>query len=159
MGPTASASVHVDAPPDVVYKLISDLPRMGEWSPECVRCDWTGGATGAAVGARFKGRNRRGARRWSTKGEVVVAEPGHELAWDVTSVFGLPVARWTYRITASPDGGSDVVESTEDRRGRVMHVLGYLATGVRDRATHNTSGMESTLRRLKEEAEREAATA
>jgi hypothetical protein len=153
MPPSASVSIHVDAPPDTVYGLVSDLPRMGEWSPECVRCEWVGSAGGAAVGARFKGYNRRRARRWSTKGEVVVAEPGHELAWDVTSVLGLPVARWRYVIAAAPDGGSDVTESTEDRRGVVMKVLGYLASGVRDRGTHNSAGMEATLQRVKEAAE------
>jgi hypothetical protein len=153
----ASVSIHVNAPPDVVYGLISDLPRMGEWSPECVRCEWVGGASGAAVGARFKGYNRRGARRWSTKGEVVAAEPGQELAWEVTSVFGLPVARWGYRITATPDGGSDVVETFDDRRGRTIKVLGTLVSGVRDRGPHNTAGMEATLQQVKHAAEDQAA--
>jgi hypothetical protein len=154
----ASVSIHVDAPPEVVYDLVSDLPRMGEWSPECVRCEWLGGATGAAVGARFKGYNRRGPRRWSTKSEVVAAEPGAELAWEVSSVLGLRVARWGYRITATPDGGSDVVETFDDRRGRTIKVLGALVSGVRDRGPHNTSGMEATLQHIKHAAEDEAAT-
>ena len=157
MSSSASVSTHVAAPPDVVYDLVADLPRMGEWSPECVRCEWTGGASGAAVGARFKGHNRRGVRRWTTKGEVVAADRGQELAWDVTSVFGLPVARWAYRLTAAPDGGTDVVERFDDRRGATIKVLGYLASGVRDRAPHNTAGMEATLQRIKEAAEQEAA--
>ena len=156
MSLTASVSVHVYAPPEVVYGLVSDLPRMGEWSPECVRCEWTGGASAAAVGAKFRGHNRRGARRWSTTGEVVAAEPGQEVAWDVTSILGLPVARWRYRITATADGGADVVESFEDRRGRTIKVLGYLVSGVRDRGPHNTAGMEATLQRVKEAAEQEA---
>jgi uncharacterized protein YndB with AHSA1/START domain len=157
MSDAASVSIHVDAPPEDVYRLVSDLPRMGEWSPECQRCEWVGGASGAVVGARFKGRNRIGWRRWSTKGEVVVAEPGRELAWDVRSVFNLPVARWRYVMAPKAEGGTEVTESTEDQRGRIMHVLGYLATGVSDRRTHNTEGMRATLQRIKSEAERSGA--
>ena len=33
---------------------------MGEWSPECFHCAWTKGATGPAVGARFKAKNKGG---------------------------------------------------------------------------------------------------
>jgi len=30
-----SVTTHVDAPAEVVYDLVADLPRMGRWSPEC----------------------------------------------------------------------------------------------------------------------------
>jgi uncharacterized protein YndB with AHSA1/START domain len=149
---TVEASIHVDAPPAAVYDLVAALPSMGKWSPECERCDWVDGATGATPGARFKGRNRIGRRRWSTTGTVVAAEPGRELAWDVVSVFRLPVARWRYRIEAE-EGGCRVTESTEDRRGGVMTVLGLLATCVSYRADHNQRGMEATLKRVKAAAE------
>jgi hypothetical protein len=154
MPEAASVSIHVDAPPDAVYALVSDLPRMGEWSPECQRCEWLGGASAATVGARFKGRNRIGWRRWSTKGEVVAAAPRRALAWGVRSGFNLPVARWRYVMEPKPEGGTEVTESTEDQRGRIMHVLGWLATGVSDRGPHNTEGMRQTLQRIKAEAER-----
>lgn len=157
MSESTSVSVHVDAPPEAVYELVSDLPRMGEWSPETQRCEWIGGATAASVGARFKGYNRRGWRRWSTKGQVVVADPGRELTWDVSSVFNLPVARWRYVMHPMESGGTEVVESTEDRRGRLMHLLGRLATGVADRESHNADGMRATLQRIKAEAERSGA--
>jgi uncharacterized protein YndB with AHSA1/START domain len=157
MPDAASVSVHVDAPPETVYALVSDLPRMGEWSPECQRCEWVGGASGTAVGARFKGHNRIGWRRWSTKGEVVVAEPGRELAWDVRSVFNLPVARWRYVMQPKAEGGTEVTESCEDQRGWLITVLGTLVSGVRDRSAHNTDGMRATLQRIKAEAERSGA--
>ncbi len=48
------------APADHVYALISDITRMSEWSPECIHCEWTDEATGPAVGARFKARNKGG---------------------------------------------------------------------------------------------------
>ena len=118
---------------------------MGSWSPECVRCEWIGGATGAAPGAKFKGYNRVGRRRWSTTGTSSLPTPASELAWDVTSVLGLKVARWRYRIEPDDGGGCLVTESTEDNRGVVMKVLGLVATGVSDRAAHNRAGMEATL--------------
>ena len=43
-----SVSERVSAAPEAVWALVADVPRMGEWSPECVRCEWVGGATGAA---------------------------------------------------------------------------------------------------------------
>ncbi|MEP7191775.1 MAG: SRPBCC family protein, partial [Actinomycetota bacterium] len=33
-------SLTVAAPADLVYGLVADLPRMGEWSPECERVTW-----------------------------------------------------------------------------------------------------------------------
>ncbi len=152
-GERVEERVLVAAPTATVYALVADLPRMGRWSPECVRCDWIGGASSAVPGAQFKGFNRRGWRRWSTKGEVVTAEAGRELSFDVASVFGLPVARWTYRFAPTADGHTEIAEIWEDRRGPVMNVLGRLATGVKDRSGHNTDGMRATLERIKADAE------
>jgi Polyketide cyclase / dehydrase and lipid transport len=144
--------VHVDAPAERVYEMVSDITRMGEWSPETVKVEWLGGASGAAPGARFKGHNRIGARRWSTKGKVAVAEPGREFVFDISSVFNLPVARWGYRMT--PEGaGCTVTESWEDLRGRTMMIVGRAATGVADREQQNLAGMRATLDRLKAKAE------
>lgn len=50
-----SAEVLIQAPPQEVYELVSNLKRMGEWSPVCYRCEWLGGAKDAVVDARFKG--------------------------------------------------------------------------------------------------------
>jgi len=51
-------SVDVDAPPDAVWALVTDIERMGEWSPICRRCEWLGDHREATVGAPFKGTNR-----------------------------------------------------------------------------------------------------
>ena len=37
-------SILIHAPGDAVYPLIADPIRMAQWSPECVRCRWVGGA-------------------------------------------------------------------------------------------------------------------
>jgi hypothetical protein len=128
---------------------------MGRWSPECYRCDWVGGATAAAPGVRFIGRNRIGARRWSTNGTVVVADPGRELTFDV-QYLGMPVSRWTYRITPRGTGGVTLTESTEDRRGAVVRTLGsllLLGTPGAKRTERNQDTMAVTVQRLKEAAE------
>ena len=52
---------------------------MGDWSPECYRCEWLNGATTAVAGARFRGHNRLGKVRWHTDAIVTVADPGREL--------------------------------------------------------------------------------
>jgi uncharacterized protein YndB with AHSA1/START domain len=148
------ASIDIDASPEAVYAMVSDLPAMGRWSPECYRCTWRGGASGAAAGARFKGYNRIGMRRWSTDGTVVTADPGRELTFDVT-YYGFPVARWSYRITPR-EGGCTVTESTEDRRNAVVRALGaafLVGTAAFDRGARNQDTIQVTLERIKAEAE------
>ena len=148
-----SVTAHIAAPPEAVYDLVADLPRMGEWSPECTSVAWRGGATAAAPGVRFRGRNRNGVRRWSTTCTVVAAERGKELAWDVKAPGGFPVARWRYTFAPSPDGGCEVTESTEDRRGWFMKTFAGAATGVSDREARNRQSMAATLAALKQAAE------
>ena len=152
-----AVSADIAAEPETVWRLISDLSRMGEWSPECTGVSWVGstpGPEGPSVGAVFKGKNRSGIRRWSTKGTIVAADPNRRIAWD-TSALGLPGARWGYSIEPI-DGGCRVTESWEDKRGGLLTLLGPLATGVKDRAAHNEAGMRTTLERLKAAAEVQA---
>ncbi len=151
MSDTAEVSVRVDVPAERVWELVADLPSMGRWSPECVRVTWLRGATAAAPGARFRGYNRNGWRYWWTTGEIVAADRGRTLAFDVSSL-GMPAARWTYQFT--PDGdGCVVTERWEDRRGGLLRGLGGVATGVADRRAHNEAGMRATLDRIKTAAE------
>jgi len=141
----------VAAPPDVVWSLVSDVTRMAEWSPETASCEWLGGATGPVVGARFRGRNQHGGKRWSTVSTVTVAEPGQALAFEVKA-GPLKVARWAYDIEPV-DGGCRVTETWTDQRGRLVAALGKPTSGVGDRAAHNRATMTETLERLAAAAE------
>jgi hypothetical protein len=141
----------VEAPPEQVWALVSDLPRMGELSPENAGGSWLGSATGPAVGARFRGSNRQGWRRWSTLARVTTCEPGSRFAFDVSSL-GLAVARWSYDV-APRAGGCSVTETWLDRRGRVMDTLGRLVSGVGDRTAFTAQSIEQTLAAVKSRAE------
>src|SRR4051794_9399817 len=95
-GTIGEARVHVDQTPEAVYDMVADVTRMGEWSPETIKCVWIDGATGPASGARFKGTNKRGFIRWSTKPEVIAADRGREFTF-VTHTAG-PSTKWSYRF-------------------------------------------------------------
>src|SRR4051812_42983812 len=100
-----SVTVHVDAPPERVWGLISDVTNIGRFSPETFDAEWLDGATGPAPGARFRGhvkRNGRGPVYW-TKCTVVAADPGREFAFTVDT-GGKPVNTWRYLLEPSGDG-------------------------------------------------------
>ncbi len=105
-------SVVVDAPAERIYALVADLPRMGEWSPECRRVEWLDDAPGPVEGARFIGHNQggpHGLMKWSRRGRVVTADPGREFAF-VTEEGGREGTEWRYRFE-KVDGGTRVTES------------------------------------------------
>ena len=111
--PTA-ATRDIAAPAENVWALVSDLPRMGQWSPENKGGRWVKGDTGPALGAVFKGSNKNGIRRWSTTVTVVASEPGKLFEFAVTS-GPLAVARWRYEFEDT-DTGCRVTESWLDER-------------------------------------------
>jgi len=149
---TIARSVDVDAPVERVWAVVTDLPRMGELSPENTGGRWMGGATQAAPGVRFRGRNRQGWRRWSTDVLVIECDPPRRFAFDVRAA-GLSVARWSYDVSPR-DGGCTVTEAWQDRRGRAVQAIGVLASGVRDRSAFTADSIEATLAAVKQRSER-----
>lgn len=150
---TDAVEVHRDiaAPPEKVWALVSDVTRMGEWSPETTDCEWVDGATGPVVGAKFRGRNQLGKRKWTTSCIVTDAVPGVSFGF-LVKVGPFDVARWVYLLEPATDG-CQVRERWTERRSALSKVLGQMATGVKDRADHNRSSMETTLERLAAAAE------
>lgn len=137
------ASIHINASPQTVYELVSDVARMGEWSPECYKCEWMDAATGPVVGARFKGYNRRGRIKWTTEPKVLVADPGREFGF--ASMMGPGHGtRWTYRFEPA-EGGTELIEAYEGS--------GMARLLMPKRATELQQGMEETLRRIKQAVE------
>ena len=149
-----SASAPIAATPEALYALVSDVVRMGEWSPENVGGRWLGGVSSPAVGARFRGSNRRGWRRWSTACTVVVADPGRTFAFDV-AFAGIPASRWTYEFRAEGDV-TVVTETWTDRRPGWFARLAGATMGVADIRAHNAENIRNTLANLAVAAESEA---
>jgi Polyketide cyclase / dehydrase and lipid transport len=147
--PDLTETIAVSAPAAVVYTLVSNLPRMSEWSPECTRVTWSSPASGPVVGARFVGHNRIGAIRWFTFGRVVTAEPGHRFAFTIR--FGpIPISLWSYDFTPTPTG-CEVTESWTDHRPSALRTLFRPIFG--NRTPRNAHGIHTTLTRLKSTAE------
>lgn len=137
-----SVSRDVASTPDALWRLVTDLPRMGEWSPENRGGEWIN-AKGPAVGVRFKGRNKNGKRSWSTTVEVIRCDEPRVFA------FSLLVGKskwcdWVYEIEPIPTGVR-VTHSWIDHRSAFTSWLGGVVSGVKDRASHNAANMEKTL--------------
>lgn len=145
-----SESIRIEATPQAVYDLVSDITRTGEWSPICVGCTWDDG-DGPHVGGRFTGHNRKPDREWSTTCEVVAAEPGREFAWVVNGLV-----RWGYEL--EPDGpGTRLTETWHlSEAGRDFFRERYGATGDEEiaiRAADARSGIPAGLAAIKRIAE------
>lgn len=149
-----SVSVEIEAPPGQVYGLVSDITRMGEWSPECRRCRWTGGATGPVVGARFRARNKgRRGPPWFNTPTVTVAEPGRAFAFNRKGP-GIGSYTWRYELEPTPTG-TRLTESYDVERPlpKLMNWLTEKWVGTDDRDRDLRQGMEVTLDRIKAAAE------
>ncbi len=96
------ARIEIQASPEAVYDLISDLPRMGEWISENIGGEWQHGSSGK-VGDRFLGHNRTSERFWSMPVMVTMAQRGRCFAF-VTHPDDGPYVRWTYRLEPSGVG-------------------------------------------------------
>jgi uncharacterized protein YndB with AHSA1/START domain len=146
---TASVSTSVAASPEAVYDLVADVTRMGDWSPECHRCEWQGRP--GEVGSRFKGSNKRGLLlRWSTTAEVSTAERGREFAFH--TLAGDKVStRWIYRF--EPDGDGTRVTETFESVFTPPLIAFAERTLLRNRQQQLEAGMAKTLARLKAVAE------
>lgn len=148
--PSATATVHINAGPDVVYALVTDLPTLSALAEETVAMRWRKGDA-VCAGAVFTGENQNGGQRWRTTCTVTNAQPGRTFAFDVRYLV-LPIAHWRYDFAADDDG-CRVTESTWDRRPGWFRKLAGRATGTGDRAAANAEHIRLTLQRLKERAE------
>jgi len=147
-----SVTVHMAASPGAVWDLVSDVTRIGEFSPETFEAVWIRGSSGPEAGAWFKGhvkRNGVGPIYWTTC-HVIECVPGEVFGFDVV-VGDRPVNTWTYRIAAAGDG-CDVTESFELASNRLLRLYWALLGWARGKT--NTVGMRHTLERIREVVER-----
>ena len=100
---TGDTSIDIEATPEAVYAILTDLTRISELSPECYKAEWEGDATEAAVGAKFRGYNDNGGRKWDAGCVVVAADPGKEWSFEVPGDDGRSTV-WRYQIQATGSG-------------------------------------------------------
>lgn len=152
-GPTAEATVHVDAPPERVWALVSDIHLVASLSSEVQEVEWV------EQGATFRGRNRHPAvGEWTTTSHVVLCEAPRVFGWDV-GLLNNPTASWRFELTPA-DGGTElrqwvrmgpgpsnltvVIEKMPAKEERI----------VAGRLREFRAGIDSNLARIKELAER-----
>ena len=140
-------SAQMDAPVEKVWALVSDVTRIGEFSPETFEARWTHGATGPAVGARFKGhvkRNGIGPVYWTPCTVTRCVE--NEVFEFAVGLDDQPINTWGYRLQAR-DGGTLVTEYF--RLTPAWYLRGYWLLLGRLRGRTNERGMRTTLERMK----------
>jgi uncharacterized protein YndB with AHSA1/START domain len=148
----AAVTLRIDAEPLRVWELVSDITRMGEYSPEVFEAEWLDGATGPAVGARYRGhvkRNEIGPTYW-TQCEVTECVPGEVFEFAVM-IGGKAANTWRYEFAAADGGGTDVTESfrlADNLFSKVWRPLGGFL-----RENRNRRDMLRTLERVKAAAE------
>jgi uncharacterized protein YndB with AHSA1/START domain len=151
MADQVSVTEEIEAPVERVWAMVSDVTRMGEWSPENESAVWIGGASTLEPGAKFRGRNRNGKKKWDTVSTVVAVEPGRQFSFRVTGT-GFKVAEWRYLLEPTATG-CRITETWIDQRGALVKAMSKPVSGVGDRAAHNRATMERTLEQLKAAAE------
>ena len=146
-----SVKVHMKAPADEIWELVSDVTKIGRFSPETFEAQWLEGATGPAPGAKFRGhvkRNEKGPVYWTT---CIVREsvPGKVFSFGVGSAEK-PLNIWKYELEPSGDG-TDVTESFQLRDVFALRLYWALLGWARGK--RNRNDMRRTLERLKAEVE------
>ena len=106
--PTVAAEIYVEAPPERVWPLVSDIFLMAKLSTELRQVEWLGGATGPALGRCFAGRTaNRALGEWETVSTIVECDEPRCFAWAVGDPDH-PSTTW--RFTLRPAGPGTVLE-------------------------------------------------
>ncbi|KAA0095882.1 SRPBCC family protein [Mycolicibacterium sp. P1-18] len=142
-----SVTVAMDAPAEKVWGVVADVRNTGKFSPETFEAEWLDGATGPALGAKFRGhvkRNEIGPVYWTTC-RVTACDPGREFGFEVL-IGDRPVNNWHYRFVPA-GGGTEVTESFRMSEGLMTTLFGVFGGQLRTR--RNVRDMRKTLERIK----------
>lgn len=159
----ASASVEVACSPLAAWELLTDVGRIGEFSPECTGARWIGGASGPSRGARFEGTNRIVDQAndieyiWIRPCTVTTAQAPHRFSYTVGDRYdGTPATSWdhieieptaigcriTQRFQHLPRGLSGIRHIADDDPARARDVVNERIQGL-------SNGMAQTLQQMK----------
>jgi hypothetical protein len=141
----------IGADAELLYDMVSDLPHIGEWSPECERVEWEGEVTVPVTGATFNGHNAVGPGRrirYSRHGRVLAAERGKEFTF-ITDEGGRESTLWRYRFEPTTHG----TRVTEGYEVRWIPTWARILDVPLNRHKELLENMRTTLERLKVAAE------
>lgn len=151
---TDTVDRYIEASPETLYDFIADVTRTPERTTDIVHCEWLDGATGPAVGARFKATNKQGrGPNWSNKPVVTVAKRGEEFSFTRTEPFAGTIL-WRHRFV--PEGtGTRMSESYEVIKP--LTVVGWFIIdtlyGMKDRQSGLRASMQQSMDRVAEVVE------
>jgi uncharacterized protein YndB with AHSA1/START domain len=144
------ASIRIDAPPARVWQIVSDQRRMNQFSPETFRQKFFGDEIG--LGTRSINLNKRKGFLWPTASLITEFVPEKRLEFYVY----LSGTIWSYDLEPF-DGGTTVTERREVKGGRRTVLSKLTATlalgGIAEHDVELQAGIETTLARIKAEAE------
>ena len=149
--PELEATIEIDAAPEKVWALVSDIERMSSWSPQVVRSTVNGDTVG--VGTTFANENRQDDVVWPTNARVERYEPPREFAFKVKENRLI----WSFLLEPLPGDRTRVTQRRESPDGitdlSIHYTEAYLG-GVEAFTERQHVGMRETLERLRAEAER-----
>lgn len=93
-GPGVAVEADIEAPPERVWPVVTDLDAPAGFSREFLGAEWL---DEPGEGARFVGRNRLGEREWEAECRVVEWAPGSRFSWHVGDPDA-PGARWSFEL-------------------------------------------------------------
>ena len=146
--PLLQASIDIDASPEAVWALVSDLSLMPKWSPQCKLMKAFGPLR---PGTRTVNVNRRNYLFWPTTSRITEVVPERKLAFRVNENNTV----WSYELEATPSG-TRLTESRHAENG-VKPVSNLLVNtvmgGVPNFEQELVDGMNASLSRIKAAAE------
>jgi hypothetical protein len=149
VAPLIEESIEVSAEPAQVWALVTDLPRMAQWSPQVVKTIVRGGPIGP--GTRTFNINRRGPLVWPTRSKVVTFEPHREFAFRIKDNFTV----WSFSLEPTA-AGTRIVQRRQapDGTSPISNRLVEVVLGGQESFTEELrAGMRQTLTRIKADLE------
>ena len=146
--PLLQARIDIDASPEAVWALVSDLSLMPKWSPQCKLMKAFGPLR---PGTRTVNVNRRNYLFWPTTSRITEVVPERKLAFRVNENNTV----WSYELEPTPSG-TRLTESRHAENG-VKPVSNLLVNtvmgGVPNFEQELVDGMNASMSRIKTAAE------
>lgn len=143
------SDIEIAAPPEKVWAIVSDLKRMGEWSPQCRKMIIRGGEV--RQGTKTINVNRQGLLVWPTQSKVKEFEVNEKLSFRILENGTL----WTFELEPT-ELGTRLTESRTAPHGvkSISNLLTKWVLGGTEKFEDSlVDGIDETLTKIKRAAE------